>query len=167
MYIKKSVIIVIFLIPFLTILLVGEYFYLNNKFSPIRETLVNKEKKIVKQTESSPTPTIDTIKGVSIQVTPVPTVTPSINIEQVQNYLNTLLSVKTSWQNVKDKISSEDYNFLMDSFERQINFCQTIIDHLSKNPNPSNDDLILWQGVQKMWGETGELTNKLNKDLIK
>lgn len=168
MYIKKSVLfgIVIF---FLALFVIGEYFYLENKFSPPTQISVKKEKKTDSQIKLTPTPTltptIDNIKGVSIEITPVPTITPSLTIQQVQNYLNSLLSVKSSWQNVKDKISSEDFNFLMDSFERQIIFCQTIIDHLSKNPNPSEADLTLWDGVQKMWAETGELTSKLNKKL--
>lgn len=176
MYIKKPVLfgIVIF---FLSLFVIGEYFYLENKFSPAdvkvsnnkKETPVNKEEKIVVKFELTPTPIVEDIKGISIEATqtptPTPTITPSLTIQQVQSYLNNLYSVKASWKSVKDNISNEDFNFLMDSFDRQISFCQTIIEHLINNPNPSEADLKLWDGIQKMWGETGKLTIELNKKL--
>ncbi|MBI4008980.1 hypothetical protein HY357_01995 [Candidatus Roizmanbacteria bacterium] len=175
MYIKKSVILLGILIPILTIFLIGEYIYLDNKFSVDSVRITNNESfksdknEIKKNNVPESNQINEDVIGVSnnLSNTPVPTVTPALNIQEVQNYLNSLLSLKPVWQEAKERISSEDFNFLMDSFDRQINFCQTIIDHLSKNPNPSDDDLILWQGVQKMWNETGELTNKLNKDLSK
>lgn len=177
MYIKRPILfgIVIFL---LSLFVIGEYFYLENKLSPIHVKISNNEKKIpvseeniIVKIELTPTPIVKDIKGVSIEVTstptPTPTVTPSLTIQQVQSYLNNLYLVKTSWQKVKDSIKIEDFNFLMDSFDRQINFCQTIIGHLINNPNPSEDDLKLWDGIQKMWGETGKLTIELNKKLSK
>ncbi len=150
---------------FLILFVIGEYFYLNNKFSPVVVKVSKKEKKI--EDHPTVTPTINDIKGVTIEITssPTSTVTPSLNIQQVQNYLNTIASIRPSWKSKKDMISNEDFSFLMDSFDRQTSFCQTIIDHLRKNPTPSDEDLILWEGVQKMWGETGELTIKLNKEL--
>lgn len=176
MYIKKPVLFGI-IIFFLALFVIGEYFYLEKKFSPTdaivsnnkNEILVNEEKNIIVKFELTPTPIIADIKGVSIEATatsiPIPTITPSLTIQQVQNYLDNLYLVKTSWNNVKDSISSEDFNFLMDSFDRQISFCQTIVEHLISNPNPSEADLKLWDGIQKMWGETGKLTIELNKKL--
>ena len=174
MYIKKPVLFG-FMIAFLALFIVGEYFYLMNKYSPTRVivnpnisvTPVSKEKNAVIQIELTPTPTTGDVIGISTEITVSPTITPELTIQQVQNYLNSLLSYKTSWQNNKDKISAEDFNFLMDSFERQISFCQTIIEHLNQDPNPSEADLVLWDGVQKMWAETGEITSKLNEQLSK
>lgn len=87
---------------------------------------------------------------------------PVINIDKVRNYLARLRQVKQSWESGYGKYPKEVLDFLMDSFTRQIAFCETLIQRLQVEKSPSQDDLFMWDSIVKMSYETAELTKILN-----
>lgn len=87
---------------------------------------------------------------------------PSLDINNIQTYLNNLNSSRSSWANAKGNMSQEDLRNLLDSLDRQIAFCNTLVTKLSSGQSPTQDDVNLWNGVLKMSNESAALSNKLN-----
>lgn len=98
----------------------------------------------------------------SQQNVPAPKTTPAINVNEINQYLAELRVVKGSWENC-NRCPKEDLDKLIDLFNRQIAFCETISQRLSVGQAPSQDDLRLWDGVVKMSYESSAIAQKLNQ----
>lgn len=95
----------------------------------------------------------------------VPINTPVLDVNQIRDYLNNLYSWKKSWEPTYDKLPKDKLDTLMDLFNRQIAFCETLIGRLSSSQKPSQDDLFMWDAVVKMSYESAALTQYLNSIL--
>lgn len=84
----------------------------------------------------------------------------TVNIEDVRSYLNNLYSVRDSWKTSSAGYSWEDWNKLIDLFNRQIDFCETLIKRLSER-TATQDDIFMWDSIVKMSYESSYLANKL------
>lgn len=91
-----------------------------------------------------------------------PSNSPTLNISQIQTYLNNVYGWRESWLKARDKYPAEDINRLLDSFDRQIIFCRTLVDRLGSGKQATGDDLIMWDSVVKMSYESGAIAQKLN-----
>jgi hypothetical protein len=85
--------------------------------------------------------------------------------EIVRNHLNHIISIKASWEVNNDRYSREDINMLLDSFNRQISFCNTILANFETGKGNTSESISLWNGVIKMSNETGEITKRLNNEI--
>lgn len=92
----------------------------------------------------------------------VPSQKPALDLEEIQNYLSNLYSWKQSWQLYSNQLPRDKYERLMDLFNRQIEFCLTLINRLQSRNYSSQDDLIMWDAVVKMNYEASALANELN-----
>ncbi|MCL4353439.1 MAG: S1C family serine protease [Patescibacteria group bacterium] len=92
----------------------------------------------------------------------VPSNSPTLNLGEIQTYLNNLYGWRDSWLKHRDKYPSDDINKLLDSFDRQIIFCQTLVNRLGSGKNATQDDLIMWDAVVKMSYESGSIAQRLN-----
>lgn len=93
----------------------------------------------------------------------VPSNNSVLNINDVQNHLTRISQIKKSWESAKGRISDSDYNVLMESFNRQIDFCNVLIDQLTKsNGWATHDNLFMWDVVVKMSYESGAIAQRLN-----
>jgi S1-C subfamily serine protease len=87
--------------------------------------------------------------------------TNNIDINTVATHRNSIVAAKQSWE--YHSVESDDYNRMIDSFERQIIFCNTLIDNLNKREGrASNDDILMWDAIIKMSYESAALAKKLN-----
>jgi S1-C subfamily serine protease len=93
---------------------------------------------------------------------PAPKITPALNLNEINQYLADLRVVKTSWEGCGN-CSKEDLDRLIDSFNRQIAFCETLTQRLSDGRTPTQDDLNLWDAVVKMSYESSMIAQKLNQ----
>ncbi len=91
-----------------------------------------------------------------------PNTAPVINIDKVKNYLIAIRNAKQSWESGYGKYPKDVLDFLIDSYTRQIAFCETLIQRLQSEKSPSQDDLFMWDSIVKMSYETAELTKILN-----
>ena len=87
---------------------------------------------------------------------------PFIDIKIVSSYLENLIQIKASWKSANNKNSQEDLDKLLDLFDRQIVFCETLISRLNGSQKSTQDDLFMWDSVVKMSYESSTLANKLN-----
>lgn len=90
-----------------------------------------------------------------------PSITRTVNVEDVKSYLNNLYSLRNSWDEIKAGYNYDDWKKLIDSFNRQIDFCETLVKRLSER-GATQDDVFMWDSIIKMSYETAYLTNKLN-----
>ncbi|MBI4973669.1 trypsin-like peptidase domain-containing protein [Candidatus Roizmanbacteria bacterium] len=86
----------------------------------------------------------------------------TLNLESIKSYLNDLYRVKSSWEQARGRVNSEKLDRLIDSFNRQIEFCNHLVNKLSNGQRASGDDVNLWNAVLKMSDESARLTNELN-----
>ena len=93
---------------------------------------------------------------------PAPKVTPAINANEINQYLAELRVVKKSWENCR-RCPQDELARLLDSFTRQIAFCETLSERLSGGKAPNADDLRLWDGVVKMSYESSAIAQKFNQ----
>ncbi|MDP2633064.1 MAG: trypsin-like peptidase domain-containing protein [Candidatus Curtissbacteria bacterium] len=93
---------------------------------------------------------------------PAPKVTPSIDLNEINQYLSELRVVRESWMNC-GKCPKEELDRLIDSFNRQIAFCETLTQRLSGGKAPTQDDLTLWDQVVKMSYESSAIAKSLNQ----
>gem|GEM_PF-1279388 len=80
----------------------------------------------------------------------------------IQNYLNSLYSVKQSWVSHKGEYPKQDIDALLDSFDRQIAFCETLLSRVDDTKPANNDDIFMWDSVVKMSYESSSIAQKLN-----
>ena len=92
----------------------------------------------------------------------VPVNTPSLDVNTIRAYLTKLYDLKKSWSTNNGRYPGQDIEALMDSFNRQIAFCETLVNRLSGGKRATQDDLFMWDSVVKMSYETAVLTAKLN-----
>ena len=86
----------------------------------------------------------------------------TLNVDDIRGYLNQLYSVKASWEQVRGQVDDTKLNALLDSFNRQIDFCRHLVDKLSNSGVTTDDDIRLWEAVVKMSNESADLTYQLN-----
>lgn len=91
----------------------------------------------------------------------IPVNTPTLDINQIKNYLSRLHELKNSWSANNGRYPREDIDKLLDSYTRQISFCETLVSRLEGGKRASQDDLYMWDSVVKMSYETAEITNRL------
>lgn len=91
----------------------------------------------------------------------VPVNTPSLDVNEIRAYLSRLHELKESWSTNNGRYPRQDIEALMDSFNRQIAFCETLVSRLSGGKRATQDDLFMWDSVVKMSYETASLTAKL------
>lgn len=97
------------------------------------------------------------------QINPnIPNNSPTLDVSEIRTYLNRLYTLKRSWENGYSRYPKEDMDRLMDSFTRQISFCETLISRLEGGKKATQDDLFMWDAVVKMSYESAAITNKLN-----
>lgn len=92
----------------------------------------------------------------------VPINTPVLDVNQIRDYLNNLYSWKKSWEPTYGRLPKDKLDTLMDLFNRQIAFCETLVNRLSPNQSSSQDDLFMWDAVVKMSYESAALAQYLN-----
>ncbi|KKR15508.1 hypothetical protein A2305_02855 [Candidatus Curtissbacteria bacterium RIFOXYB2_FULL_41_10] len=93
---------------------------------------------------------------------PAPKVSPTINVNQINKYLSELRVVRESWRNCS-RCPRDELERMIDSFNRQIDFCETLSNRLSEGKTPSQDDIALWDQVVKMSYESSALAQKFNQ----
>jgi S1-C subfamily serine protease len=86
----------------------------------------------------------------------------SLNVDDIRSYLNQLYSLKASWEQVRGQVDETKLKTLLDSLNRQIDFCRHLINKLSNGGVTSDDDRRLWEAVVKMSNESADLTWQLN-----
>lgn len=91
-----------------------------------------------------------------------PVNTPSLDINNIKNYLSRLHELKNSWSTNNGRYPRQDIDALLDSFTRQITFCETLISRLDGGKRATQDDLFMWDSVVKMSYETAAITQRLN-----
>lgn len=88
----------------------------------------------------------------------------SIDINSVTSYRDNINGVKASWESARGRYPQDLMNKLIDSFTRQIVFCNTLVERLQNNGGrASQDDLFMWDSIIKMSNETAAITQALNK----
>lgn len=92
----------------------------------------------------------------------VPVNTPSLDVNTISAYLTRLHELKNSWSTNNGRYPRQDIDALLDSFTRQIAFCETLVNRLSGGKRATQDDLFMWDSVVKMSYETAAITNRLN-----
>lgn len=93
---------------------------------------------------------------------PAPKVTPAISVNEINQYLSELRVFRESWRNCS-KCPKDQLDRLIDLFNRQIAFCETLTQRLSGGKTPSRDDLTLWDQVVKMSYESSAIAQSLNR----
>ena len=92
----------------------------------------------------------------------IPVNTPSLDLNSIKTYLARLYELRKSWSTDNGRYPKQDIDALMDSFNRQISFCETLVSRLSDGRRPTRDDLFMWDSVVKMSYETAAITGRLN-----
>lgn len=87
----------------------------------------------------------------------------SLDVNNIRIYLNDIYRVKSSWEQARGHVNEQKLNALIDSFNRQIEFCNHLVNKLSGGQPASGDDINLWKAVIKMGDESAALTNELNR----
>lgn len=85
-----------------------------------------------------------------------------LDVNNIKTYLNDIYRVKSSWEQARGHVDNQKLNNLIDSFNRQIEFCNHLVNKLSGGQPASGDDINLWKAVIKMGDESAALTNELN-----
>lgn len=92
----------------------------------------------------------------------VPTNTPILDVNEIRDYLGKLYSWKNSWQTAYGRLPKDKLDALMDLFNRQISFCETLVSRLSPNRSATRDDIFMWDAVVKMSYESASTAQYLN-----
>lgn len=87
----------------------------------------------------------------------------TLDVDNIRTYLNDIYRVKSSWEQARGYTDNKKLDTLIDSFNRQIEFCNHLINKLSGGQRASGDDINLWNAVIKMGDESAALTNELNR----
>lgn len=89
-----------------------------------------------------------------------------LDVNAMRSYLNDLYRLKSSWEKGRGRVNEEKLNRLIDSFNRQIDFTNHLINKLSDGRPASGDDINLWNSVVAMSQESAALTNELNREQL-
>ncbi len=88
---------------------------------------------------------------------------PTVDINSVISYRGHIAGVKDSWERARGRYPPDLMNKMLDSFTRQLLFCDTLIDRLQKNGGRAfQDDLFMWDSIIKMSNETAAIAQQLN-----
>jgi len=87
----------------------------------------------------------------------------TLDVNNIKSYLNDIYRVKSSWEQARGHVDDQKLNNLIDSFNRQIEFCNHLVNKLGGGQTASGDDINLWKAVIKMGDESAALTNELNR----
>ncbi len=105
--------------------------------------------------------TIPQSKNYNLQQANQQNYTYTLDIDMIKTHLNRLYYAKASWEGYSGP-KRDIYNKLMDSFNRQIEFSQTLLNRLQER-SASQDDFKLWQSVVNVSYETSSWANELNR----
>ncbi|MCR4329340.1 MAG: trypsin-like peptidase domain-containing protein [Candidatus Roizmanbacteria bacterium] len=97
----------------------------------------------------------------------VPEAKAQLDIDVLKKYLSQVKDARTSWEKGYDYLSREEVDPLIDSLNRQIVFCETLISRLESNSTMSQDDLFMWDSVVRMSQESVALSKALNEKINK
>ena len=86
----------------------------------------------------------------------------TLDVNDIKVYLNDIYRAKSSWEQARGYVDGQKLNNLIDSFNRQIDFCNHLINKLSNGQRASGDDINLWNAVIKMGNESADLSYELN-----
>ncbi len=92
----------------------------------------------------------------------IPKSRPTLDINVIRSYLSDVRNAKASWEKPLHDYPQEDLKKLMDSFTRQIIFCETLIQKLESGKTITQDNLFMWDSVVKISNEALEIATKLN-----
>lgn len=87
----------------------------------------------------------------------------TLDVDNIRTYLNDIYRAKSSWEQARSHVDEQKLNNLIDSFNRQIEFCNHLINKLSGGQRASGDDINLWNAVIKMGNESADLSYELNR----
>lgn len=94
---------------------------------------------------------------------PQPKTSAILDVNSIRDYRNNVNSAKQSWLTAQGNIPSDKLTQLLDSFDRQILFCDELISRLeNKGGVASQDDVFMWDSIVKMSYESSNLANWLN-----
>lgn len=126
----------------------------SNMLIPLVEKLINegKENTLIPQTTTYAKSSAPNI----------PDSSPTLDLTEINRYLTKLRELKKSWEPMPSRAPKELWDQLMDSFTRQIMFCETLTQRLEGGKRPSQDDLYMWDSIVKMSYESEALTKRLN-----
>jgi len=97
----------------------------------------------------------------------VPEAKAQLDISVLKNYLSQLKDARGSWEKGYEYLSREEVDPLIDSLNRQIVFCETLISRIESNSTMSQDDLFMWDSVVRMSQESIALSKQLNEKINK
>ena len=97
----------------------------------------------------------------------VPEANPQLDIEVLKKYLAQIKDARTSWEMGYEYLPREEVDPLIDSLNRQIVFCETLITRIETNKATTQDDLFMWDSIVKMSQESVALSKTLNDKINK
>lgn len=103
----------------------------------------------------------------SVESIDVPEAKAQLDISVLKNYLSQLKDARGSWEKGYEYLSREEVDPLIDSLNRQIVFCETLISRIESNATMSQDDLFMWDSVVRMSRESIALSKQLNEKINK
>lgn len=86
----------------------------------------------------------------------------TLNVDNIRSYLNDIYRVRSSWEQARGHVDSQKLDKLLDSFNRQIDFSNHLVNKLGGGQSASGDDINLWKSVVRMSDESAALANELN-----
>ena len=92
----------------------------------------------------------------------IPNTQSSLNVAEISEYLNNLREARGSWITAYGEYPKDKLDFLIDSLDRQISFCETLISRLNSKKYASQDDYLMWDAIIKMSYESAAIANELN-----
>ena len=130
----------------------------HNLIAEGKDTAIPKSTQVASSQSStqSPSESIDT-----------PEAKAQLVIDVLKKYLSQLKDARTSWEKGYDYLSREEVDPLIDSLNRQIVFCETLISRIESNASLTQDDLFMWDSVVRMSQESVSLSKKLNEKINK
>jgi len=130
----------------------------HNLIAEGKDTAIPKSTQVASSQSStqSPSESIDT-----------PEAKAQLDIDVLKKYLSQLKDARTSWEKGYDYLSREEVDPLIDSLNRQIVFCETLISRIESNASLTQDDLFMWDSVVRMSQESVSLSKKLNEKINK
>lgn len=108
--------------------------------------------------------TVASIQG-SEQRIDIPQEKPQLDITVLKTYVSNLKDGKASWEKGYEYLPREDVDPLIDSLNRQIVFCETLISRIDSGQQTTQDDLFMWDSVVKMSYESVALSKQLNEKI--
>jgi len=90
-----------------------------------------------------------------------------LDINVIHNHLISIRQTKNSWEPMPAWIAKSTgltnlWERMVDSLNRQILFCDTLIQHLESGKSITRDNIFMWDSIVKMSYESAELARMLN-----